>query len=416
MTFNKKKKKDNIFKKYFNKIKKVYHKNVTNNKNKFNITETIVFMLVTFAFGLIIGGVIMYGKGTFSSNSSLHEFAKTYNEIVNSYYQEVDADKLLESGISGMINYLGDPYSTYMSKDDAETFNEDVEGIYYGIGAEIKYSDDLKNVLIGRVFDSSPASKAGIKTDDILLKVNGESIEKMSLSKIASIVKGEKKTNVVITVLRNGEEKEFTIKRDAVDNISVNGKIIEKDDKKIGYLAISIFASNTYDQFEKELTRLEEEGIDALIIDVRGNSGGYLTTVTNIISLFTKKGDVIYQLKTKDKVDVICDETKEERNYKIAVLTNSGSASASEVLTGALKETYKAKVVGTKTFGKGKVQKVYALSNGAMVKYTYQEWLTPNGNYIDKEGITPDVEIKYEYNKDGKDNQLEKAIEVILEK
>lgn len=416
MKNTKKKRKECFFRNFFNKIKRIYQKKITNNKNKFNMTEVVVFMLVTFAFGLIIGGVIMYGKGAFSSNNSLHEFARTYNELVNSYYKSVDSDKLLESGISGMMNYLGDPYSVYMSKEDAESFNEDVEGYYYGIGAEIKYSDDLNNIIINRVFEDSPAEKAGLKSEDILLKVNNESIEKKTLSQISNMVKGEKKTDVSLTIKRNDEETDITIKRDAVDTISVMGKILEKDDKKIGYIAISIFAANTSKQFEKELKELESKKIDALIIDVRGNSGGYLTSVTDIISLFVKKGKPIYQLKTKDEVEIIYDETDDERDYNIVILTNSSSASASEVLTGALKESYGAKSVGTKTFGKGKVQKIHTLSNGAIVKYTYQEWLTPEGNYIDAQGINPTVEIKYEYNKDGYDNQLEKAKELVLEK
>lgn len=403
-------------KKITSSIKKFYTKKILKNKKKFNLKETLLFMIITFAFGLVLGGIFMYKRGFLGSNDLLYEFASTYNEIVDSYYTDVDSDKLLESGISGMMRYLGDPYSSFMTKESAQAFSEDVEGKYSGIGAEIKFDDKLENILIGRVFEGSPAEKAGIKENDMLLKVNNEPVKGKSLSDIASIVKGEEKTEVTVTVIRDEKEMEFKIKRGTVDSVSVLGKIIEKDEKKIGYLAISVFAVNTLDQFKKELENLEKESIDALIIDVRGNSGGYLTSVTDMISLFTKKGDVLYQLKAKNDIEIIKDNTNESRNYKIVVLTNSGSASASEVLAASLKESYGATIVGTKSFGKGKVQKVYTLSNGSMIKYTNQEWLTPKGNSIDGEGLTPDVIIEYVYDSNGKDNQLDKAVEVILEK
>ena len=413
MKYNKKKKK-NWFLKTIDSVKNFYNKKIIKSRIKFNMMETIVFMLIVFAFGLIIGGIIMYGKGAFSSSStSINEFATAYNEIVNSYYKDIDGDKLLEAGISGMINYLGDPYSSYMSKEVADDFNENIDGTYQGIGAEIKYDKDGK-VQLGKIFDDSPAYKAGLKENDYLLKVNGENINDKSLNTIANMVKGEVGTKVSLTILRDKEEKELSITRGTVDNISVKGEIYERNNKKIGYIMISIFANNTDDQFKKELAKLEESGIDSLIIDVRGNSGGYLITANEIISMFIKKGEPIYQLKTKDDIDIVYDKTEEARNYPIVVLIDGGSASASELLVGALSEIYGAKLVGTKTFGKGKVQKISTLSNGSLYKYTYQEWLTPRGNYIDLKGIEPTIEEKYVYSKEGKDNQLEKAIEVIL--
>lgn len=406
-------KKKSIFKKIKNKIVDFYNKKIKKNKVKFNMLETVVFMLIVFAFGLIIGGIIMYGKGSFyRSSNSLNEFVMAYNEIKSSYYKDVDDEKLLEAGISGMIRYLGDPYSTYMDKDTANDFNEDVEGTYQGIGAEIKF-DEKGNVIFGKIFEDSPAEKAGVLENDMLLEVDGKSIGGMTLSDISNIVKGKKNTKVKIKIKRENNEKNITITRGVVDSISVTSEKIEKNNKKIGYIYISVFASNTAKQFKKELEKLEKDGIDSLIIDVRGNSGGYLTTVGEIISLFTKKNEPIYQLKTKEKVETVYDKTEEKREYKIVVLADGGSASASELLVGALKETYKATIVGTKTFGKGKVQKVATLSSGAIFKYTHQEWLTPNGNYIDGKGVEPDILEKYIYDEKGKDNQKEKAIEVI---
>ena len=406
-------------KKTINDVKKkttnFINKKIIKNRRKFNVKETIIFMLVTFSFGLFLGGLIMYGKAMFGRNPSLYEFVSTYDELVNSYYEDVDKDKLLESGISGMMRYLGDPYSTFMSKENADAFNDDVEGVYHGIGAEIKFDEKMENVFIGKVFENSPAEKANVKENDQLLKVNGESIKGKSLSEIANTVKGEDNTNVTITVLRDNNEIDITITRGIVDNVSVMGKVIEKDNKKVGYLVISVFANNTFKQFKKELKILEDQGIDSLIIDVRSNSGGYLTSVTDIISMFTKKEDIIYKLKTKDKIEVVKDTTDESRDYPVVILTNALSASASEVLTGAFKETYGATIIGTKTYGKGKVQKVRTLSNGSMIKYTYQEWLTPDGNYIDGRGIIPDIEEKYIYD-EKEDNQLNRAIKEIVKK
>ena len=405
-------KKKSVFKKLKNKIVNFYNKKIKKNKVKFNMLETVVFMLIVFAFGLIIGGIIMYGKGSFyKSSNSLNEFVMAYNEIKSSYYQDVDDEKLLEAGISGMIRYLGDPYSTYMDKDTASDFNEDVEGTYQGIGAEIKF-DEKGNVVFGKIFEGSPAEKAGVLENDMLLEIEGKSVKGMTLSNIANTVKGKKNTKVKIRIKRE-EEKDITITRGVVDNTSVTSEKLEKNNKKIGYIYISVFASNTAKQFKKELEKLEKDGIDSLIIDVRGNSGGYLTTVGEIISIFTKKDEPIYQLKTKEKVEIVRDKTEENREYKIVVLADGGSASASELLVGALKETYEATIVGTKTFGKGKVQKVATLSSGAIFKYTHQEWLTPNGNYIDGKGVEPDILEKYIYDEKGKDNQKEKAIEVI---
>ena len=401
---------------FFNKITNFYNKKIKKSKLEYNVLETIIIMIIVFGIGLIIGGVVMYGKGSINSRSlSLNEFITTYDEIVDNYYQDVDKDKLLESGISGMIRYLGDPYSTYMNKEEASDFNDDVEGTYQGIGAEIKYNDD-KLPTIGKVFENSPAEKSGLKENDIILKVNDEDVTGLSLSSIASKVKGEKGTSVNLTIKRDDEEKNITITREIVDSISITSEIIEKKDKKIGYLYISVFAANTTRQFKNELESLEKQGIDSLIIDVRGNTGGYLTTVTDIISLFMKKDEPIYQLKTKGEIEIVYDKTDESRDYPVVILADSRSASASELLVAAFDEIYGAEIVGTKTFGKGKVQKVSTLSSGAMFKYTYQEWLTPKGNYIDQVGISPSVEIKYEYDEKGKDNQKDKAIEVISSK
>ena len=395
---------------FFSNLKK----KILKGKNKFTIVEAISFMVVTFALGMIIGGIIMYGKETYkgSSSSSLDDFISTYNDILNNYYQPVDAEKLLEAGINGMVNYLGDPYSIYMDKEDSEEFNMVLDGKYSGIGAEIQQLVETGEIKILEVYKDSPAEKAGLQKDDIIFKVNGEEIKGLSAAEVSNKVKGEQGTKVDLTIKRGEETIDVTLTRGSVDIPSVTSEIIEKNNKKIGYIYVSVFAENTDSQFKAEVEKLEKDHIDSLIIDLRQNSGGHLKTVTNMISMFIKKDEVIYKLKTKDNVEEFKDQTDEHRTYPIAIVIDNGSASASEVFTAALKEKYGATIVGEKSFGKGKVQKAYNLSNGAMIKYTYQEWLTPDGNYIDQQGIEPNIKVEYSYkNGDKYDSQVLKAIE-----
>lgn len=385
------KNKDNFFTKNINIIKKKLRKN----KNKFNLFEVVICMVITFAVGLLTGGIIMYGTGSFTGHisSSLNEFVSIYNELVSEYYKDIDEDELLKTGLNAMLSYIGDPYTTYIGVDEVDEFNEKLNGSYEGIGAEIIYYYDTKLLEFGTIYETGPAYAAGLKTGDRLLKINGESCEGLDSSQVASTVKGSKDPKVVLTILRDDKEMDIEIVRKVVEIPSVKSEIIDNGDKKVGMLTVSVFADNTDEQFETELKKLEENKIDSLIIDLRGNTGGHLSTVTNMISLFTKKGDVIYQLKTKGDINIYKDKTKEYRDYKIIVLVDAQSASASEVMTVALRDTYGALVVGTNTFGKGKVQKTTTLSSGAVVKYTYQEWLTPKGESIDMVGIVPDYEI-----------------------
>ncbi len=404
------KRKKNVFKTFFANIKK----KITKGKNKFTIVESISFMVITFALGMIIGGIIMYGKGSYAGNMSpaFDDFIATYNDILNNYYQPVDGDKLLEAGIEGMVKYLGDPYSTYMNEEDTNDFNIVLDGKYSGIGAEIQVMEDPYRLIIANIYEGSPAEKAGLKKDDIITAVNGESIEGLQASEVSSKVKGTKGTEVELTVKRGDDTFTVKITRDNVDLKSVASEIIENKGKKIGYIYVSVFAENTDSQFKAEVEKLEKEKIDCLIIDLRQNTGGHLKTVTNMISIFMKKGEIVYKLKTKDQIEDFKDETDEHRTYPIAVVIDSGSASASEVFTAALKEKYGAKVIGETSFGKGKVQRAYTLSTGAMIKYTFQEWLTPEGNSIDGEGIKPDIEVEYKYSeKDKYDSQVLRAIE-----
>ena len=236
---------------------------------------------------------------------------------------------------------------------------------------------------------------------------------------MANYIKESDKKEIKITIQRDSEEKEVKLKRQKLEVPTVTTKVYENNDKKIGYIDISIFSSVTDKQFKEKLKELEKKEIDGLIIDVRDNNGGYLNVVTNIASNLLKKGDIIYKLeKSNKKVETKKDTTKEKRTYPIAVLVNAGSASASEILASAIKESYKGFVVGTNTYGKGTVQQTMNLEDGSMIKYTIENWLTPNGNWINEVGVTPTNvveldEIYYQKPISENDNQLQEAINLV---
>ena len=387
-------------------------------KNQYNFMEVVAIMIITTIFGMFLGGILMYRKGSLNMGikKELNEFLDTYTEILNEYYEEIPENELLEAGVKGMIGYLGDPYSVYMDKDTSIAFNEKINGEYVGIGTEIiQYSDG--KIEFNDVYEDGPAYEAGIRVKDILIKVDDTDISDKTLSEVSSLVKGKSGSKVKITVLRDDEEKTFEVKRKSIDITSVTSDIIEYKNSKVGVLTISLFAANTNLQFEKELKELENKKIDSLIIDIRGNSGGYLNVVSDILSHFIKKGELLYQLKTKDEIEKIYDKTEDKRNYKVAVLVNGGSASASELLASCMKDTYKAYTVGTVTYGKSKVQKTQDLSNGATIKFTFQEWLMPSGESVGGKGMEPEYVVPYESNdtEHEYDSQMQKALDLLTE-
>ena len=399
---------------------------IVEKKSGFNYAEVIVIMLIALIIGGIIGSLLNFtaknNKNVVTTNcisdkvpEGFDEFLQAYDNIVNNYYEEVNSKELIEAGINGMLEYLGDDYSVYMNQETTEDFNEQVQGKYTGIGVEIMLLED-GGVKITSVFDNSPASKAGLKKDDIFVSVNGTDVSNSNALEVSKLIKESEKEKIEVVVNRNGKEKKFTLSLDEVDIESVSTEVFEKNGKKIGYIRLSIFAANTYSQFEKKLKELENKKIDNLIIDVRSNSGGYLTSVTDIASMFLPKNKVIYQLDTKGVVEQIYSKTKDSRNYKIVVLIDKASASASEILAAAMQESYGATLIGTNSFGKGTVQAAYQLKSGSTVKYTIQKWLTPKGNWINKVGIKPDIEVEltedYVNNpSDDTDSQLQKALE-----
>lgn len=386
-------------------------------KTKFELWEVIAITLFSSLVMSFCTGYLVYrsscGKVTsVNGDEYLAELYKAYDEIKSNYYSSVDLGSLVDAGIKGMFSYLGDPYTTYLDKDQTDNLTDSLKGTQHGIGVLINLSDEEKKIIISKVYDNTPAKEAGLVSGDEIVKVNDKLVsESENLKDITALIKSSDEVRLVIQ--RDGVDKEYTLKTADFYNPSVEEKIIEGENgNKIGYLQISKFNETAYEQFNQKLNKIEATGINSLIIDLRGNTGGFLSAATKISELFLKKGEVIYSLNEQSGTKVTYDETEESRNYKVFVLVNESSASASEILAAALQDSYGALLVGTTTYGKGKVQKTNKMNDGTMYKYTSAKWLTPKGECIDGVGLKPDIEIS---NGDEllKDLVLEKAIEEI---
>lgn len=412
-----------LFKK--KKTKKSWFKNLFKGRGEdsFNTFEVVLIIFVSVLFGVIVGCIISstrLGLVGDEISTELEEVITTYDNIMSEYYDEVDEKELMNAAISGMVSILDDPYSTYLDSNSTYNFNQSVDGEYVGLGITITWLDGI--CTITEVNKDAPAYKQGLKVGDIITAVDYNDVTKSTLDEISGLLTGAEGSEVVVTVNRNGETKEFKVKRAVIEIESVSGKVIESDDNKVGYIDIDTFASNTYNQFVKQLKTLEKKDIDSLIIDVRCNSGGRLSQVNKILDEFLDKKVEIYRIETKGKVEKIYTENKTKRSYPVVVLVNDGSASASEILATAFNDKYKnATIVGTTTYGKSSIQKAVELSSGSSVKYTIQKWLTSKGKDLQGKGLKPDVEVQQgeaycddlEYEKD---TQLKKAVEILTNK
>jgi len=392
-------------------------KKKTENKVE-NITKYIVFLLfgvlvgvsTTFLFIKYDGGAKVTKTNYNKKFSSLYE---TYETLKSEYYKDLDDSKLIEGAINGMINATEDEHTMFFTKEEKESFETSLAGSYYGIGAQITSVEE--EITIIRVFDNSPAKNAGFKEGDIISKVDGEDVKGWDVNDVASKLKSDKNPKVTVVIKRDSEELTFEIEKAVVEIPSISSEMMGDN---IGYIYISIFGLNTDDEFDKALDSLKEQGMEKLIIDLRDNSGGYLSTVTNIMSKFVGKDKVLFQIKDRKEITKYNSLTDETMDYKVVVLVNGESASASEIMASMLQEQYGATLVGTKTYGKGSVQATKELENNTLIKYTIEEWLTSNGKSIEKEGVTPDIEIEldesyYENYSDESDNQLQKALELL---
>lgn len=377
-----------------------------------------------FLQGALFGALIMLcGTGVVSCGIRLSEDASSEEKlsvlkglIDENYIGDVDEEALEEGIYKGYIQGLEDPYSVYYNEEETKDLYETTEGEYSGIGAVL--SQDLESgvITLVQIYEDSPAAKAGLKDNDILTKVGDIEVTDMDLSEVVTYIKGEKGTDVDLSVLRGEDAEEITVTatRDTVEAQTVKYEMLEG---QTGYLSVSEFDSVTYAQYEEALNELTAQGMTGLIVDLRNNPGGNLNTVCEMLDLVLPKGTIVYTEDKDGKRETATSDDEHQINVPMVVLVNGNSASASEIYAGAIQDYGIGKIVGTQTYGKGVVQQIFDLGDGTSVKLTIAEYFTPNGRSIDGEGITPDVEVEYEADENNPeaDNQLEKALEVMKE-
>ncbi|MBR2833783.1 MAG: S41 family peptidase [Bacilli bacterium] len=383
----------------------------------FRTREVIILIFITMVVSLFMGSMItqkFMPIATSKVDGNLGELIKNYNYITKNYNGQINEEELVDEAINAMLSKL-DKNSNYIDADTSKNFNILLEGKYSGLGIQVYNKGN--DIIIYSVFDDSPAAKAGLKAGDVIASINGKSTKGMSSSELAKIVKSSKSRKISLTYIRDGG-KEQTVNVN-ISSVSINSVVTDsyvKKDKNIGYIGLGIFANNSYGQFKKELEKLEAKKLDALIIDLRGNSGGYLYVAENIISLFVDSSHVIYKIEKNKDITSHYSKGDITKDYKIVVLIDGNSASASEIVASALSEQIGATLVGMKSYGKGTVQEVQNLKNGDKYKLTTKNWLTSKGVWINNKGLSPDIEVKldekYFENPDvDNDNQLQRAIE-----
>ncbi|MBD1381414.1 S41 family peptidase [Metabacillus arenae] len=320
---------------------------------------------------------------------------QAYELISERYVEEVNEEELLEGAIQGMLSSLDDPYSVYMDKETAKQFTDSLDSSFEGIGAEVGMNEG--KVIIVSPFKGSPAEKAGLQPNDEILKIDNKAVKGNDLNETVLKIRGKKGTKVKIEIHRPGTRGNITfdVKRDEIPLETVFSSVKKYQDKKVGYIEITSFSENTAQSFSKQLVQLEKEGIEGLVLDVRGNPGGYLQSVEEILKQFVTKDKPYIQIEERNGEKKRYFSTLEKKkNYPVSVITDKGSASASEILAGALKEASGYKVVGNTSFGKGTVQQAVPMGDGSNIKLTLYKWLTPDGNWIHKKGVEPTIKIQ----------------------
>ncbi|NLL79495.1 MAG: S41 family peptidase [Clostridiales bacterium] len=349
-------------------------------------------------------------------NASTNNKMQVIKDTIEEYYlEEVDEDALTDGIYAGMVASLGDPYSAYYSQEDLEELRQQTAGIYYGIGAYIGKDTNTGLPMITGTIEGTPAEASGLQYGDLICAVDDQPVEGMENSEVVLLIKGEEGTTVKVTVYREGEADylDFDIKRKKIESPTVEQEMFPGG---IGYIRIMEFDDVTVDQFTEALAVCKGSDMKGLILDLRNNPGGNVSAVTEIARQILPKGLIVYtEDKAGERVEYSCDG-RQELNVPLVVLVNGGSASASEILAGAIKDHEKGILLGATTFGKGIVQRIVPLTDGSALKLTVSSYFTPNGNNIHKVGIEPNEELKFDadkYLKDGTDNQLERAKEIL---
>ncbi|MCI8445827.1 MAG: S41 family peptidase [Bacilli bacterium] len=401
------------------KKEKPHKRRKKKSSSAFDLVEMSTLVITTMLISLFMGGAVTYSlmnkHGVVTEDANLKELIDNYRYITENYYHDVDQEELVDGAIKGMLSTLGDIHSSFIDEGISSNFDLSLQGSYEGLGIEVVNTN--QDVYIYRVFPNTPADTAGLKVGDKIISVDGKKLEGKKTSEFSNYVKKKKLgTNMKVIYERNGKQSEVTMAKKFVVIPSVSSKVVEENDKKVGYLAISTFSATTTNQFKNQLKSLEEKHIDSLIIDLRGNSGGHLSVVSDMLSALMDKSHVIYQIQSKDGTKKYYSEGSTTKTYPIIVLQDESSASASELMASALQEQLKATVVGTKSYGKGTVQELIDLSDGNQYKVTTKKWLTSKGVWIDGTGVKPDIEVElidryHETGEEADDNQYQKALE-----
>lgn len=377
-----------------------------NRKNIFGTSEVVFLVVITCLLSFTMASLIFTNKQKnnntlLTHDSAISKFIEQYDNIINNYYQDIDKDKLIDSAIKGMIEGLEDPYATYFDEAEAKNFNIRLNGEFEGIGVEVLKLEN-GNIIVVNTFEGAPADNAGIKIGDEIYSLNGKSVAEISTAEFSNIVMSNKDNTILVK--RNDEELTFKLSK---GNVVIKSATSQMLTDKIGYIKIDLFALNTFGQVRDCLKQLKENGMESLVLDLRDNSGGHLSSAADILSLFLSNKRVMYQTKDNGKIEKFYSEGSEDFKGKIVILVNSNSASASEVVTASLQENLEATVLGKTTFGKGTAQRLITLSSGEQYKFTVKEWLTASGKTINGIGIKPDVEEENE------NIYIDKAIELL---
>jgi carboxyl-terminal processing protease len=376
---------------------------------------TVIILVVIVAATSFIGGTraeTLLGQWGNKQNAGTPEtlnfssVQEVYAKMRNQFDGKLDTQKLIDGAKKGLVAAAGDPYTVYFTNDEAKQFNDDLQGKFSGIGAEI--GNKNSNVVVVSTLDDSPARKAGLLTDDIIGKVNDDDTTGWSIDQAVSKIRGDKGTTVKLTIVRGQDVKEVSIVRDNIVNPSVTSQIT---DANIGYMRISRFAEDTSGLASKAAADFAAHGVKGVILDLRGDGGGYLTAAQDVAGLWVPAGQEVVQQRRGDTVEdtLKAQGTAPLKGVPTIVLVDGGSASASEIVSGALQDHKAAQLLGTKTFGKGSVQQLVDLPLGGQLKVTVAKWYTPNGKNINKQGIVPDIELKPSAEDIAANNDIQKA-------
>lgn len=375
----------------------------------------------TFLKGALAGALIVLLAAGLASCGLLKSEESRKMELLESlidryYIGEADAEDLTEGVYKGYIEGLGDPYSAYYDEEETARMAESLSGEFGGVGALMSQDRETGVITVLQVYEDSPAQKAGMQDGDVLYKVDGEDVSGRELTEVVNLVKGEKGTDVTLTLLRGdaGDEIELTVTRDTIEDQTVT---YEMKEAGVGYIRVAEFDTVTYEQYKEALEDLEAQGMEKLVIDLRSNPGGNLETVCDMLDLMLPEGLIVYTEDKDGRREEYTSDAEHQFDKPLAVLVDGYSASASEIFAGAIQDYGLGQIVGTRSYGKGVVQSIFDLKDGTSVKLTIAEYFTPKGRSIDGEGITPDVEVEYVYDEADPqaDNQLEKALEVLAQ-